>query len=209
MILIIVLLFFYLVFAFLAPVLMEYKITHPGRIIYAIYSNFCHQFAHRSWFLFGEQAFYPAYSIEGSGIRSLYDVFGVSAENVQESREITGNARAGYKVAICQRDIAIYAAMLTFALIFQFSHNQIRKIPFWLWFILAIIPVGVDGFWQFISSLNLSIFNISSHESTPLLRSITGGMFGLFTGWYLFPAIEETFIDESTGIIKRIELEED
>ena len=147
-ILIIVLLFLFLFFAFLAPVLMKYEITQLGRIIYKIYSNFCHQFAHRSWFLFGEQVFYPAYYKEGSGIRSLNEVFGVFAENVQGSREIIGNQSAGFKVAICQRDVAIYGAMLIFALIFHFSQNRIKKIPFWIWFLMAIIPIGVDGFWQ-------------------------------------------------------------
>jgi len=202
MFLIITILFLYLFFALLAPVLMKNEFTNQGKIIYIIYSNFCHQFAHRSWFLYGEQVFYPAYSEEGSGIKTLYDEFGVFAENVQESREIIGNERAGYKVAICQRDVAIYGAMFIFALIFHFYHNQIKKIPFWLWFIMAIIPIGVDGFWQFISSTNLSILNISSHESTPLIRSITGWMFGLFTGWYLYPAIEETFNEKSHGNIK-------
>jgi len=197
MIFIIVALFIFLFFAFLAPVLMKYEITKMGRIIYRIYSNFCHQFAHRSWFLFGEQVFYPAYSEEGSGIRSLNEVFGVFAENVQGSREIIGNESTGYKVAICQRDVAIYGAMLVFAFIFHFSQNRIKKVPFWVWFLMAIVPIGVDGFWQLISSANLSIINISSHESTPLLRSITGCMFGIFTGWYLYPAIEETFEDES------------
>jgi len=203
MILIIVMLFFFLFFAFLAPVLMKYEITQMGRIIYRIYRNFCHQFAHRSWFLFGEQIFYPAYSDEGSGIRSLHEVFGVFAGSVQESREIIGNENAGYKVAICQRDVAIYGAMLVFALIFHFSQNRIKKIPFWLWLLIAVIPIGIDGLWQLISSSNLSILNISNHESTPLMRSITGLMFGIFTGWYLYPAIEETFEDESNGIIKK------
>jgi len=206
---IIVILFLYLFFAFLAPVLMKYKITYLGKIIYSIYSNFCHQFAYRSWFLFGKQAFYPAYSEEGSEIRSLYNVFGVFAENVQESREIIGNESAGYKVAICQRDVAIYGAMLVFALIFHFLHNKITKIPFWLWFLLAIIPIGIDGLWQLVSSSNTSILNISPHESTPLLRSITGFIFGFFTGWYLYPAIEETFEEESNGTLKRIESKKD
>jgi len=205
MILIIVILFFFLLFAFLAPVLMKNEITQLSRIIYKIYSNFCHQFAQRSWFLFGEQAFYPAYSEKGSGIRSLSEVFGVFAESIQESREIIGNESAGYKVAVCQRDVAIYGAMLIFALIFHFSKNRIKKVPFWIWFLMAIIPIGVDGLWQLISSANLPILKITSHESTPLIRSITGCMFGIFTGWYLYPAIEETFEDESNGIIKRIE----
>ncbi len=209
MILIIGILSIYLFFAFSAPILMKYKINQLGKIIYTIYSNFCHQFAHRSWFLFGEQGFYPALSEQGGGIRSLYDVFGVFAKNVQESREIIGNESAGYKIAICQRDVAIYGAMLIFALLFHFSHNRIIRIPFLLWFLLAIIPISIDGFWQFMPSSTALILNISSHESTPLIRSITGWMFGLFTGWYLYPAIEETFEDESNGIIRKMELEEE
>jgi len=204
MILIIVILFCYLFIAFLAPVLMKFKFLNMGKIIYLIYSNFCHQFAHRSWFLFGEQLFYPAYADADSGFRSLHDVFGVFSENIQKSREIIGNESAGYKVAICQRDVAIYGAMLVIALIFQFFHKKIKKLPFWLWFIFAIIPIGIDGAWQLISSSNITILNISSHESTPLMRTITGILFGFFTGWYLYPAIEETFEDETAGIIKRV-----
>jgi len=204
MILIIMLLFFYLFFALLAPVLMKYKFFKTGKFIYKIYSNFCHQFAHRSWFLFGEQQFYPAYTDAGSGLRSLHDVFGIFPENIQKSREIIGNESAGYKVAICQRDVAIYGAMLNVALIFQISSKKIKKPPFWLWFIFAIIPIGIDGVWQLISPMNIAIINISSHESTPLVRSITGILFGFFTGWYLYPAIEETFEDETAGIIKRV-----
>ena len=94
--------------------------------------------------------------------------------------------------------------MLISALIFQFSRKHIKKLPFWLWFIFAIIPIGIDGIWQLISSSNIAIINSSSHESTPLIRSITGILFGFFTGWYLFPAIEETYEDESAGNIKRI-----
>ena len=203
---IIALLFFYLLLAFIAPVLMKNKITQTGRVIYKVYSNFCHQFAHRSWFLFGEQSYYPAYSEEGSGIKSFFDEFGVYADCVQESREIIGNESAGYKVAICQRDVAIYGAMLIFAILYKFSKNQIKKIPFWLWLLLAVFPMGVDGFWQFLSPLNTKVINISLHESTPIIRSITGCMFGLFTGWYLYPAIEETFKDESDGTIKKIDV---
>ena len=204
MILIIIILFFYLLFAFLAPVMMKYRFSKPGKLIYVIYSNFCHQFAHRSWFLFGEQLFYPAYTDANSGLRSLHDVFGIFPENIQKSREIIGNETAGYKVAICQRDVAIYGAMLVIAMIFEFSRKKIKKLPFWFWFIFAIIPIGIDGVWQLISSSNIATINVSSHESTPLIRTITGILFGFFTGWYLYPAIEETFEDETAGIIKRI-----
>jgi len=180
---------------------MKYKVTRLGKNIYYIYSNFCHQFPHRSWFLFGEQSFYPASSKGISGIRSIENVFSITPENMEKSREIIGNENVGYKIAICQRDVAIYGAMLIFAIIYKLSQNQIKSIPLWLWFLVAVIPMGIDGFWQFISSSNLSIIKIPPYESTPLMRSITGGMFGFFTGWYLYTTIEETFVDETRGKI--------
>ena len=203
--LIILILIFYLFFAFLAPVLMKCKVNQFAKIIYFIYSNFCHQFAHRSWFLFGEQFFYPAYPVGNSAIRSIENVFGITAANIEKSRKIIGNERAGYKIAICQRDVAIYGAMLIFAIIYKFFHNHIKSIPFWLWFLIAVIPMGIDGSWQLFSSSNLSIINIPPYESTPLMRSITGGMFGFFSGWYLYSAIEKTFADETRGRIRNID----
>lgn len=41
------------------PVIMKAGLTGPGRVLYTLYSPFCHQFAFRSLFLFGEQPAYP------------------------------------------------------------------------------------------------------------------------------------------------------
>ncbi len=41
------------------PVLMQIGLQAPARLLYSLYSPFCHQFAFRSLFLFGEQAAYP------------------------------------------------------------------------------------------------------------------------------------------------------
>lgn len=43
----------------ITPVLMEAGLTGPGRLLYTLYSPFCHQFAFRSLFLFGAQPAYP------------------------------------------------------------------------------------------------------------------------------------------------------
>jgi uncharacterized membrane protein len=193
----ITILFTYLLFAFLAPFLMNWGYIRAGNFIYSIYSNLCHQFAHRSWFLFGEQSYYPIDPIDMSNIRSLSDEFGIYAKDLNTSRKIIGNKFAGYKVAICQRDVMIYFSLMLFAFIFYFSHNKIKKIPLWIWFLFAIVPMGFDGFWQLLSTINL--FNIPNHESTPLIRSITGALFGFFSGWYLLPAIQDTFDDENNG----------
>jgi hypothetical protein len=39
-------------------------------------------------------------------------------------------------------------------------------------------------------------------ESSPFLRTLTGGMFGWMTAWYLFPMIEET-MRETRRIMQR------
>lgn len=56
-----VLLFFglYLSFSLLTPVMMHFGLTGPARVLYTLYSPFCHQFGFRSLFLFGEQTTYP------------------------------------------------------------------------------------------------------------------------------------------------------
>ena len=51
--------FLYLFFAFLAPVLMKVGVPGPAKVIYKVYSPLCHQLAFRSFFLFGEQPYYP------------------------------------------------------------------------------------------------------------------------------------------------------
>ncbi len=43
----------------LTPVLMKLGLTAPAQVLYTVYSPFCHQFAFRSLFLFGEQPAYP------------------------------------------------------------------------------------------------------------------------------------------------------
>lgn len=195
----IIILITYLFLAFLAPFLMKWGYLEAGRFFYKILGKLCHQFAHRSWFLFGEQSFYPITVIDRTGIKSLFDAFGITFEDLQGSRQIIGNATAGYKVAICQRDVMIYSALLLFTIIFYFSHNKIKKIPFYVWFLFAVLPIGFDGMWQFLSTLNL--FNIPIHESTPFIRSITGALFGYFSGWFLLPAIQDTFEDENNGTL--------
>ena len=52
-------LFLYVGLPFLAPVLMKGGQELAANVCYKIYSPMCHQFAFRSWLLFGEQAYYP------------------------------------------------------------------------------------------------------------------------------------------------------
>jgi uncharacterized membrane protein len=107
----------YLGLPFLAPVLEKAHYPAPAKIIYAIYSPLCHQLAFRSWFLFGEQAYYPRELAGISGKITYEQLLGSERIDLTEARNFIGNDQIGYKVAFCQRDIAIYGAILLFGLI--------------------------------------------------------------------------------------------
>ncbi len=186
------LIFIYVGLPFLAPVLMKANVQPVASIIYKIYSPMCHQLAFRSWFLFGEQAYYPR---ELAGINNVipYEALQNSKEvDLLAARAFVGNPTVGYKVALCERDVAIYIFMLLFGLVYSITGRRFRTIPWYIWFIVGLGPIGLDGFSQLPSLASGLPSWLPLRESTPLLRTITGGMFGWMTAWYLFPMIEET-----------------
>jgi uncharacterized membrane protein len=96
---------------------MRFGLPIAGKVIYGIYRNFCHQFAFRSWFLFGEQAYYPISSV--NGIQTYQKEFSLSPNDLFAAQAVLGNEKAGYKLAFCQRDLAMYAAMLIFGIFYS------------------------------------------------------------------------------------------
>ena len=116
---------------------------------------------------------------------------------MQLASEFIGNERVGYKIALCQRDIAIYGSLLLFGIIFALTGRKFTPLPWWLWILLAIGPMGFDGFWQLVSQMQLSFLSwLPVRESTPLLRVLTGAAFGWFTAWFGIPTIEESVSEE-------------
>jgi uncharacterized membrane protein len=116
----------------------------------------------------------------------------ISEINVFNDRQFTGNEVVGYKVALCERDIAMYGAMLIFGIGFALSGRRIRSVPWYLWVLIGLVPIGIDGFSQLPSVIPGLPSWLPIRESTPLLRTITGTLFGVMTTWYLYPMIEET-----------------
>jgi uncharacterized membrane protein len=185
------LLFLFLFTAFLAPIFMKIKLEQPARFIYWIYEAFCHQLAFRSWFFFGQQPFYPRELANIPNFISYEQAIGDLRLNLNFAREFLGNETLGYKVALCQRDIAIYGSLLLCGLLFQLSGKKIKPIPWYFWILLGLLPIGLDGITQF-GGLGISFLSwLPVRESTPLLRSITGILFGISTGLFMFPLIEE------------------
>jgi uncharacterized membrane protein len=198
----------------------------------------CHQFAFRSWFLFGDQPYYPR-ALAGLDDVKSYDelaalipdrLITVDGKEAYEAyslsifpeRLIVPEAvgwelsarrfigvdneivNTGYKVALCERDVAIWGGTLLFGLFFSVIRKQIKPLPWYLWVGLGILPVGLDGGSQLLSFLEgtLPAWMII-RESTPLLRTITGGMFGITTGWLLYPLIEQTMADTRRFMVRK------
>lgn len=197
------LIFLYVGLPFLAPVLMKNGYERPASLIYRFYSFTCHQLPFRSWFLFGQQAYYPRELSGISGVITYEQAIGI--ENLFEARNFNGNPVVGYKVALCQRDVAIYLAMLGFGVVFALRGRRIKGIPWYLWVILGLFPIGIDGTSQLFGLVPNMPAWLPLRESTPFLRTVTGALFGLMTVWYLYPLIEQTMEDTYNLITRKIE----
>lgn len=195
---------FYVGFAFLAPVLSKIGAINAAKTLYTLYKPLCHQLAFRSFLLFGDQVVYPRESAHVDDLLTYGEISGLDENDIILAREFNGNEQFGYKVALCQRDIAIYLSILLFGLIFSMSGRKIKPIPWYIWLVLGIGPIGLDGFSQLLSQTGYAIFNwLPYRESTPLLRVITGGLFGLFTAWYGYPFIEESVAESRLQLLNK------
>ena len=187
------LVFLYVGLTFLAPLLMKAGITTPASGIYRVYGAVCHQLAFRSWFLFGEQSVYPRAAAGVPGVIPFGQATGINDQDLIGARQFIGNDKLGYKIALCERDIAIYGAILLFGLIFVVTGRKLPALPWYLWIIIGIAPIGIDGVSQLLSQA--PFYLLPYRESTPFLRTLTGGLFGFTTAWFGYPLVEESMAD--------------
>ncbi|PKO18375.1 MAG: hypothetical protein CVU39_02760 [Chloroflexi bacterium HGW-Chloroflexi-10] len=189
---------------FLAPVLAKYELNLPAKVIYTIYRPLCHQLAFRSWFLFGEQLYYPRSLAEISGVISYEQLTGENEINIKAAQQFIGNEVVGYKVALCQRDVALWGSMLLFGLIFVLSGKRIRSLHWVVWVLIGLIPIGIDGFSQLPGLASALPAWLPIRESNPLLRTITGALMGFTTSWFLFPLLEESMRETRLVLIEKL-----
>lgn len=193
----------YLFLPILAPILMKSGIEQPASWIYRAYGAVCHQLAFRSWFLFGEQTVYPREAAHVDTLLTFGQATGVDEGDLWGARRYVGDATVGYKMALCERDIAIYGGILLFGLIFGLTGKKIPSIPWYIWIIIGIVPIGLDGFSQLVSQPPMNL--IPFRESTPFLRSITGFLFGFMTAWFGYPLVERSMQDTEEYLITKME----
>jgi uncharacterized membrane protein len=140
-----------------------------------------------------------------NGLQTYEDIIGQQDINIMDARRFTGNPVVGYKTALCERDLGIYGAILLFGVIFSISKRRIKAIPWYLWVVIGVLPIAIDGLSQLpgMVTANLPAW-IPMRESTPALRFITGGLFGFMTAWFLYPMIEEMMRDTYKMLARKI-----
>jgi uncharacterized membrane protein len=193
---------------FLAPVFKKVGLNGPAEVVYKIYSPLCHQWAFRSFFLFGEQAYYPHAAANIPGVLTFEQVSGITETNDPsrlQARLFEGSPILGYKVAFCERDVAIWGAMALFGLVYAATRRSLLKLHWIVWFLVGLVPIGLDGFSQVLSQISFPLLQtyLPYRESTPFLRTLTGFLFGLTTAWLMFPLIEETMVDTRRMLSKK------
>lgn len=203
--------FLYFGLPILAPVLMNAGATGPANVIYTVYKPLCHQFGFRSFFLFGEQPVYPLEEArvhglltfdEVTGFEDLHNPAGVARF---QAREFTGNETVGYKMALCERDMAIYSAIFLFGVLYALAGRKIKPLHWMLWILIGMGPIGLDGFSQLFSQMEWTWLSgiLPYRESTPLFRVLTGALFGFATAWFAYPSIEESMSETRQFFLKK------
>jgi len=193
---------------FLAPIFKKVGWNGPAEVVYKVYSPLCHQWAFRSLFLFGEQAYYPHAAAKVPGVLTFEKVSGITDVNDpsrSEARLFEGGPLLGYKVALCERDVAIWGAMALFGLLFAVTGRRLPKMHWVVWVLVGMLPIGLDGFSQLFSQIPIAFIQtyLPYRESTPFLRVLTGFLFGLTTAWFIFPLMEETMVETRLSLSKR------
>lgn len=232
---VIVALTLYVGLAFAAPTLMHLGLTGPGELLYRLYGPFCHQFAFRSFFLYGDQ---PAYPREISGTALLpFEPFAAASPAFLEryaywygiindgrepgtvtradlavmspalelaAKDFYGTAQMGYKAALCQRDVAIYGAMLLGALLYSVPvvRRRLRPAPWWLFAFLGLGPVGIDGMSQLISYYPFEWW--PARETLPIFRAVTGALFGIMFAWAFLPRLDRSFAETARQLTRQL-----
>ncbi|GIV81514.1 MAG: hypothetical protein KatS3mg051_0868 [Anaerolineae bacterium] len=123
-----------------------------------------------------------------------------------KARSFRGNEQMGYKTALCERDVAIYGAMLLAGLLFSRVRRWLRPAPILLYVFLGLGPLGLDGFSQLFSYPPFEFWPV--RETLPTYRVLTGALFGLMNVWLAFPYLEESMNETRHRVSARLRLAE-
>ncbi|MBV9133519.1 MAG: DUF2085 domain-containing protein [Chloroflexi bacterium] len=158
----------FLLGALAAPALAASGVQPLADWLYAAYHFTCHQWAFRSFFLFGPGAA-PIHVYDQAQLTSSTpDAFG-----------FVGSPDLGWKMAFCERDLAIYVGLLIVGV--WYARRRDLQPAGYATYAILILPMALDGFTQL----------FGWRESTWQLRVFTGLLFGLASAWLVLPRLDE------------------
>lgn len=155
--------------AALAPISMAAGMPALGHAIYDLYGAISHQYAHRSYFLFGDQMMYSPAELP-------LELNGNFDHDASLLKQFRGSPELGWKWAYSDRLVSLFGSMWIMALIY------------WLWRgrgfeglsvrvgILLILPLIVDGLTHMIS--DSAGMTSGFRADNQWLANLTGGVFG-------------------------------
>jgi uncharacterized membrane protein len=166
---------------FLAPLFMTLEWYGPGRLIYQLYSAFCHQLPQRSWFLFGEKLTYTFDEI--SQVHSYTNAWAL--------RSFVGTPEMGWKVAWSDRMISFYTMTPIFGLFYTLRRRMTKPISVQL-LLVTILPLFLDGITHALNDLLSGVTGSGFRDTNVWLALLTnhtfpelyaGDHFGTFNWW--------------------------
>lgn len=155
-----------------APVLAAAGQARAAGALYAAMRPMCHQLPHHSWFLGGARATY--------GRAEVAAVLGPSRSPAAWIHRPVAGGPLGFQLAVCQRDLATYVGLLAASLAYALRAPASRPGIGWRGYVLCLVPIAADGLTQL----------AGLRESTPLLRTLTGGLFGAATALFVLPQLD-------------------
>jgi uncharacterized membrane protein len=85
---------------------------------------------------------------------------------------------------------------------------KIPYLPFWAYILIALVPIGLDGFSQLFANPPINGFGLALYpirESTPFIRTLTGALFGIGNAWLSFPYIDDSMQETEEVIMNKLE----
>ncbi|MHB8778471.1 MAG: DUF2085 domain-containing protein [Anaerolineales bacterium] len=203
---------------FLAPLFMRIGWDGAGKVIYLIYSFFCHQLPERSYFLFGQKPMYSLPEIQAAWQNTI---------NPMVLRQFIGNEGMGWKIAWSDRMISFYTSVWLFAVLWYPWRRKIKVLSWW-GFILLLLPMILDGGTHLISDLygigqgfrdaNFWLVSLTNNSLSVTfyagdmlgsfnswMRIISGLLAGLGLAWLVFPYFSQTQV--LTGELDKLSYE--
>ena len=214
----------YISLPWIAPALAKAGWHGAADVIYTLYSPFCHQFAFRSVFVFGEQPFYPRgaaesaykpfeqYAAQSEAFQAQYRHW--SAVYAGSVSSPPGSAEGLNQFSVAQQIAARHFIgdetfgyktslcardLAIYSMIFVgglvYRRYRWRIRPLPFWIFVFAGLVPV-GIDGLSQLLSYPPFEFwPTRETTPIYRIATGGVFGLMSAWLGFPYFERSMQD--------------